>query len=110
MSINIPILSPRKKENKLFSFFIIFLLLLPFQAIAQNLPPGSQPGAQGSRFQAESEQEKKRLEKKKIQAPQITIEKEKAKPSEVAGLSFLLKKVKVTGATVFKPEDLRPAY
>ena len=99
-----------RKANKFFFLFIITIIIFPFKAIAQNLPPSDQPGAQGSRFKAESEQGKKRLEKEKVQAPQIAIEKEKAKPSLEQGPSFVLKNVKITGFTIFKLEDLQPVY
>ncbi len=100
----------RKKTNKLFYLFIITFFSFSFKAAAQNLPPADQPGAQGSRFQAESEREKKRVEKKKVRAPQITIEKEKAKLPLGQGPSFLLKNIKITGSTIFKLEDFQPAY
>ncbi|MFH0828167.1 MAG: POTRA domain-containing protein, partial [Candidatus Omnitrophota bacterium] len=101
---------PRSVTNLIPCFFIFTLIFSPFKAAAQNLPPADQPGAQGSRFQAESEQEKKRLEKKKVQAPQIEIEKEKEKASLEEGPSFLLKNVKITGSSIFKPEEFQPAY
>ena len=94
------------------AFFIIFFSAFGFPLLvrAQNIPPGAQPGAQGSRFKAESEQEKKRVEKKKVQAPQIEIEKEKAKPAAEQGPSFILKNIQITGSTILKTDDLRPAY
>lgn len=79
--------------------------------MAQNLPPGDQPGAQASRFQTEAEQERMRLEKKKVKRPQIEIEKEDKKPAAAAaGPSFILKDVEITGSTIFKPEGLKPSY
>ncbi len=74
------------------------------------MSPGEQPAAQGSRFQAESEQKKKEAQKKEIKAPQIEVAQEKAAPPAAPGLSFTLKSVKVTGVALFKPEDLYPAY
>jgi hemolysin activation/secretion protein len=99
-----------ERSYKIFFLFTTTFLFIPFTAIAQNLPPAEQPGAQGSRFRAESEQEKKRLEEKKIQAPRIEIEQEKAEPAAGEGPSFLLKKVNITGVTIFKPEDFRSVY
>lgn len=97
-------------------FLLIFLFFSFFAAstaVAQpppNIPTGDQAGAQAKRFQTESEMEKRALEKKKPKKPEIQIEEEKAKPVEGAGPSFVLKDVKVTGATIFKAEDFRPLY
>ncbi|MCX5709192.1 MAG: hypothetical protein NT088_00435 [Candidatus Omnitrophica bacterium] len=87
----------------------MFLLLLPVFAFAQNIPPGQEPGAESERFRKESEQKKIDLEKKKAKAPEIQVEEEKAPPTP-EGQSFLLNDVKVTGSTIFKPEDFKPLY
>lgn len=94
--------------------FLSFLLFLFFSdaAMAQTPPPppsGDEAGAAAGRFKDESEF-KKGLDKKKPKAPEIEIEKEKKEKPVVGGPSFTLKDVKVTGSTIFKDEDFRPAY
>lgn len=76
---------------------------------AQNPPPGQEPGAQAERFRKESEQKKEGLEKKPVKAPEIEVQKEPEKPM-AEGISFVLKEVKITGATIFKPADFRSIY
>jgi len=99
-----------RKASAVFSFIIFCSIFMPLAARGQAIPPADQPGAQGSRFQSEAEQEKKRLEKKQAQKPRIEIEKDTTKPSEEPGPSFLLKNVKISGATVFQLRDFQPAY
>ena len=89
----------------LFSFFFCFCS----HAWAADLPPGQEPGAQAERYKYGVDKEKKKLEYKKPKAPEIKIEKEKAEPAK-GGASFVLKEVKVTGATIFKPQDFRQIY
>ena len=97
--------------NRLPIIIVSFLVFVPFNAIAQNIPPGNEPGAQASRFQDTSEQEKNRVSKKKVKAPDIEIAKEKEKaPQPPAGPSFILQSVEVTDSTIFKPADFRAAY
>jgi len=88
---------------------LILLLLLPVLVFAQNIPPGQEPGAEAERFRKESEQKKFDLEKKKVKAPEIQVEEEKT-PAAPEGQSFLLNDVKVTGSTIFKPEDFKGTY
>jgi hemolysin activation/secretion protein len=107
MSKDLPL---RNKARNLLPFSICLIVFIPLKALAQNLPPGEQPGAQGARFQTESERNKNGSEKKKAHAPRIEIEKGKETPSPAQGISFILKNVKITGAAVFKPEDLSMAY
>jgi len=87
----------------------LFFLSLYSYALAADPQPGQEPGAQAERYKYDVEKEKKRLEYKKPKAPKIEIEKEKAEPAK-GGVAFVLKEVKVTGATVFKPQDFREIY
>ncbi len=87
----------------------LFLFCLYSYALAADPPPGQEPGAQAERYKYDVDKEKKRLEYKKPKAPEIKIEKEKAEP-EKGGASFVLKEIKVTGATIFKPQDFRQIY
>jgi hemolysin activation/secretion protein len=100
----------QKEGSKLFILLVFFLIFLPFYVLAQDVSPGEQPSAQGSRFKSESEQNKKRAEKKKAKAPPIEIEKEKERPVSGQGITFVLKSVKITGSTIFEPDDLSFAY
>ena len=88
---------------------LIACLVLGHQAYAQNVPPGDDAGADATRFQREVELKQKALEKKKPEPPKIEIEEPKKKPA-VKGLSFVLTDLKITGTTVFKPEDFKPLY
>ena len=89
------------------TFILTSFLYLP-NSFAQNIPPGDQPGADASRFQAEMEEKQKELEKKKVKAPEIEIEEEKEEPVP-AGPAFTLKEVVITGMTIFKAEDFKDA-
>jgi hemolysin activation/secretion protein len=88
---------------------VLFILTCGSQAYAQNPPPGQEPAAQAERYKYDVEKEKKALEYKKPKPPKIEIEKEKVRPPS-EGPSFILKEVKITGSTVFKPEDFRKTY
>ena len=72
-------------------------------------PPGATPGAQAERFQQDSLQKKKLLEKKAEKTPQVEVEENPAQPQAV-GVKFILKGVKITGITLFKQEELRSVY
>ena len=100
----------RYKARNLLFLAACFIISIPHRGIAQNLPPGEQPGAQGSRFQAESQQKEKDARKKKAEAPRIELEKEKENPFAEQTVSFVLKNLRITGSTIFKPEALRPIY
>ncbi|MCK9603973.1 MAG: hypothetical protein M0R66_06425 [Candidatus Omnitrophica bacterium] len=91
------------------AFAVSFLFLSSQNVLAQNPPPGQEPGAQAERYKYDVEKEKKELEYKKLKAPKIEVEKEKARPV-AEGPSFILKDVKVLGSTVFKPQDFRKIY
>jgi len=100
----------QKERSRSIILLVSVLIFLPFYVLAQDVSPGEQPSAQGSRFKSESEQDKKRTEKKKAKAPPIEIEKEKERPVPARGITFVLKNVKITGSTIFKPDDLFFAY
>lgn len=94
---------------------LTLLLALSFFIVSDSAaqppptPSGNDPGSQASRFQRESDMERRAVERKKPKAPEIDIQKEEAKPVP-SGPSFTLTGVKVTGSTLFKEEDFRPAY
>lgn len=99
-----------KKVRTLILLGVFPLVFIPF-AIAQNLPPrGDQSGAQASRFQAEAEKARARVESKTPKKPRIDIEAEKPGVQAAAGPAFVLKEVDITGSSIFKPEDFRGAY
>lgn len=92
-----------------FTFFGLFFPVFLNTAFAQNTPPGQEPGAQVERYKKDVEQEKQRLEYKQRKAPEIKIEEEKPKPV-TEGAWFTLKEIRVTGATIFSPQDFVPLY
>lgn len=101
-----------KRIRKIYFFISLcasFLFIPTQNILAQEPPPGQEPGAQAERYKYDAEKEKKEREYKKPKAPKIEIEKEKVQPVS-EGPSFVLREVKITGATVFKPEDFKPAY
>ena len=98
------------KMSRFCLLVFLFLLLLSPRAIAQNIPPGDEPGTQARRFQTESELQRKALERKGPKAPEIELEEEKKEPSMEGAPSFLLKGVKVTGSTLFSEDDFKPIY
>ncbi len=103
------VLSPLNRMSVWFT--LIFLCSLVFSAIslADPSPPGSEPGAESSRFQTGVDREKQALEKKKVTAP-IEMEEEEEKPAVPEGPAFTLKEVKITGATIFTAEELKSIY
>ena len=88
---------------------IFFLVILAGQALGQTPPQREEAGAQAERFREMTERERKKVEEKKIKAPKIEFQKEAEKPA-VTGSSFVLKEIRVTGATLFTPQDLKPVY
>jgi hemolysin activation/secretion protein len=88
---------------------IVSFLCFYSYALAADLPPGQEPGAQAERYRYDVEKEKKSLEYKKPKAAKIEIEKEKVKPA-AEGPSFILKEIKVTGSTVFASQDFQPIF
>ena len=93
--------------KKIFPFLLLFVFISSL-SFAQNIPAGQEPGAEAERFRKEAEQKKASLQKK-AKAPQVQVE-EKAAPLVPEGVSFVLKDIKITGTTLFKPEDFRSAY
>ena len=93
------------KELAIVFLSLIFAVFFTASTVsAQNIPPGQDAGAQSERFQKETEQKKEELEKKKVKAPEIEF-KEKEEAPKAKGPSFVLKEIKITGTTVFRPED-----
>ncbi|MDD5680211.1 MAG: ShlB/FhaC/HecB family hemolysin secretion/activation protein [Candidatus Omnitrophica bacterium] len=98
-------------KTTIFSALIFSITLLsPSLLRAQNIPAGEQPGAQAGRFQQDVEKAKQSLEKKRLKLPPVEIEKEKEEKPAAEGVSFILKEIRITGTTIFKPEDFRPIY
>ena len=101
----------KKITNLSLIILTIFLILLfPIKATAQNIPPGEGSGASASRFQNESERRKAALMTKEAKPSKIEVEEKKTPPPMVSEVTFVLKDIKITGATVFKPEDFLPLY
>lgn len=86
--------------------FVFFCPVFP-----QNPPPSTDSGAQAERYRLDTEEEKERLEYKQRKAPvEITEEKEEQPAPAGEAVSFTLKKINISGATVFNPEELFPIY
>lgn len=102
----------KHKKSFVFTLTPLFVLFFISSAIAQPppVPQGDSAGAQTSRFQADAERERARVERKPVKKPQIDMEPEKAATEAPAGPAFLLKSVNVTGSSIFKPEDLKASY
>ncbi|OGX14519.1 MAG: hypothetical protein A2351_01455 [Omnitrophica bacterium RIFOXYB12_FULL_50_7] len=81
---------------------------------AANPPPtpssGQDAGAQAKRFRDESSEIQLRATKKKEKAPKVEVAEQKEQPLPAEAVAFLLTDIKITGATFFKTEDLRPIY
>ncbi len=89
--------------------FVAALMILSVpSAFPQNVPPSDNAGSQAERFRMESEKREAELKGKKT-VEKITVEEEKKTPAEEK-ITFLLKSVKITGATRYPPETFRPYY
>lgn len=88
---------------------VLILFTMYGAAFAQNVPPGSEPGALDKRYEKDVERQRKTFTTKPLKAPEIDIEKGKETPSQETA-SFILKDVKVEGSTIFNPQDFRAAY
>lgn len=89
------------------SFAVLFS---PSVSYAQNIPPGQDAQASGSRFQNEAEARKRELESKGVKAPKIDMEEKKKGVAAAPGISFVLNDVKITGSSLFEPKDFQPLY
>lgn len=87
-----------------------FLLFLWHSAPAFSQSPGQEPGAQAERFRKETESKQMMLERKRPKIPVIQVEEGEEPALPEGAVSFNLKEVKITGATVFGPEDLKTLY
>lgn len=101
--------------KKILNIFIILptfliVILSPLKAVAQNIPPGQGGEAAASRFQDESERRKAALMAKEGKAPKIEVEEKKEPAPMVSEVAFVLKDLKITGSTIFKPEEFLPIY
>lgn len=94
---------------------VLLVTLLIFsitpRIFSQEIPQGTEPGAEASRYQKDVEQEQMKQEKKKAKPPPIEMETKPQVPVAVSEkIAFVLKGVKITGETIFKPGELRPIY
>ena len=101
-----------KKLINISGIFLIFLFIFlsPFNALAQNIPPGQDTSANASRFQSELERRKAALQSKAVKAPEIEVKEKKEEAPQAPGASFVLNDIKITGTTILKPEDFLPIY
>ena len=100
----------RLMNKKFPTIIILSLLSLTFHSyvFAQNLPPGTEPGAQAERFKAKAMRQQKRFEKK-IKPSPIEIQPAETKPTP-KGPTFELKEIIIAGNTAFNLKTLRPIY
>lgn len=99
-------------KRKIFSLLlagISFLFLSQVVVLGQAVPPGAEPGAQGERYKEQFERQKRQLEGKTIKIPKIEVQQKEEKPS-LPGVSFVLKEIRITGMTVFNPEEIVSSY
>ncbi|MFA6320396.1 MAG: ShlB/FhaC/HecB family hemolysin secretion/activation protein [Candidatus Omnitrophota bacterium] len=101
--------------KKVLNIFIVIsisliVILSPIKATAQNIPPGQGSEAAASRFQDEAERRKAALMTKEGKAPKVEVEEKKGPAPMVSEVTFVLKDLKITGSTLFKPEELLPVY
>ncbi|MDO8489721.1 MAG: ShlB/FhaC/HecB family hemolysin secretion/activation protein [Candidatus Omnitrophota bacterium] len=97
-----------KNENLVLFLVVIFVFFCISLAFAQ---PGQEPGAQAQRLQNESEAKEKALSRKKIKPAEILVPEEKEKAVAVKEqISFTLTQIRVTGLTVFTPQQIEPLY
>ncbi len=91
-------------------FVFSCFFLLDFAQAQEPPRSGEEIGAQAERTRREFEEKRRLLKESEPKPVEIEIkEQEKEKPP-VSAISFVLKGVKITGATIFKPEGLFPLY
>jgi len=76
---------------------------------AQDIPSGDSAGAQGERFEKASEIREKAVDEK-VKKPEIEMGEEAEQKPAPEGPSFLLKKVEITGSSLFTDEELMRVY
>ncbi len=103
---------PVKKTAALIVFFLWALSVSGGRLLAADpqIPSGQDGGAQAVRFRAEAEAMKARAERKKAKPPKVEVQEGKVEAPKAEGISFTLTDVKITGTTLFKPEDFRTLY
>ncbi|MBN2119619.1 MAG: ShlB/FhaC/HecB family hemolysin secretion/activation protein [Candidatus Omnitrophica bacterium] len=84
------------------------ILFYYYPAIAQS-SPGQDIGAQSERLRKDLEEKEKSLQKK-VQPQTIEIKKEKEETAPAPAVYFVLKEIRITGVSLFKPEELEPIY
>lgn len=91
---------------------VLFLASFSFclsHSFGADATSAQESGPQAERFQKDLQREKEQLERSKPRPAKIVVPQEKEKPV-AAGVSFVLKEVKITGSSLFSPEELKPAY
>jgi hemolysin activation/secretion protein len=103
----------KKNSQAAFKILPVFFLsgiILSHNVFADSPPSGQGAGPLGQRFQQESQQLKKQIEQQAAKTPEIQKEKAKGVAAPESNVSFILKEVVITGATVFNTKDFLPAY
>jgi hemolysin activation/secretion protein len=75
-----------------------------------NLPSGQDAGSQAKRFRDESADVELRATRKREKAQKVEVPEQKEQPLPSDAVSFVLTDIKITGATLFKSEDLQSIY
>jgi len=101
--------------GKLSTYFIscIFCLFfsLAFAAGTDTSPSGQNVGAQAERLRQDNQRREKALETRKPKAAEIEVPEEKKEEAPAKEkVSFILKEVHITGATVFSADDFKAIY
>ena len=100
---------PKSLSRVFIYLLVIILVYIPACTVFAQQPAGDDVDAQAERFKKGIEERREKFEEKEIKPLDIEIEEE-AKPAAPEGPSFILKDIKITGMTVFKPEDFLPIY
>jgi len=90
-------------------FLITILTIHPAVGFCQEPPPGESGAAQAERFRIEAKAKEEKLQEKARTGGLEYEEKKEAAPSG-KDVSFFLKEVKVSGATLFQSKDFEKIY
>lgn len=102
--------------NKTVRFAVIFIALLSLFSVGSlfaanpSTPSGQDAGSQAKRFRDEAEAMQFRATRKKEKPAKVEVAEQKTELPAGPEISFVLTDIKVTGTTLFKPEDFRPIY
>lgn len=97
-------------RKSLFLIILYAIFFSPFASYAQNIPPGQDTQASGTRFQDEAEARKAELESKGVKAPSVDVEDKGKGVAAAPGITFVLNDVKITGSSLFEPKDFQSLY